>query len=556
MAGAKKWGVITAVLLFAPLLVYWPTWNFDFVTFDDGIHIYRNKLLNPPTWEGLRRLWQAPYQGLYVPLTYTVWAALSAVAYAADHASPVLFHAANVILHTINGGLVCCLLRAMGIAWAPALAATLFFVWHPLQVEPVAWISSLKDLLCSAFVLLALWQYVRFAKLEPGRRRVVAYLVSIAAFFLAILAKPAAIVFPLMAAVIDLAVLRRDWKSSWPAWLPWVWVALPVAWLTKSQQPDIQLDFVPAWYQRVLLAGDALVFYLSKTLFPFALSLNYGRTPERVLQGRWVLWIAVLPLLVGALAWRRRRESQRWLAGFLLFVVYLLPVLGLVPFYYQKYSTVADRFAYLALVGPALILGSWLASASRAGWVVTGVTLGFFGCLSSAQTEMWRDNRSFIRQVARVNAGDADIQYSLGIVLAEESQPPGQGSFYSHLLRLRPTERDEVSRKKRHDEAVHHFQQALRLNPRHAPAHNNLGILFQRTGELRQAEWHFREAGNLEPKMGEAFNNLGVVLAELGDIRGALSAFSRAVELSPGDASAAGNLARAKGMLSGKEGKL
>ena len=39
-----------------------------------------------------------------------------------------------------------------------------------------------------------------------------------------------------------------------------------------------------------------------------------------------------------------------------MFVAFLLPTLGLVPFAFQAHSTVADRYAYLPLIGIGLVV--------------------------------------------------------------------------------------------------------------------------------------------------------------------------------------------------------
>ena len=155
------WGgnrtIILLGLLLAPLVVFWPVPQFGYVPFDDGLHVYSNPHLNPPTLKKIAALWTRPYRGLYVPLTYTAWAVQAKFAGKAGHPlSPRLFHVGNLIFHSMNGVLLFLLLTALGLPSLPAFFGCLFFAWHPLQIEPVAWISALKDLLCGFFVLLAL----------------------------------------------------------------------------------------------------------------------------------------------------------------------------------------------------------------------------------------------------------------------------------------------------------------------------------------------------------------------------------------------------------------
>ena len=58
------------------------------------------------------------------------------------------------------------------------------------------------------------------------------------------------------------------------------------------------------------------------------------------------------------------------------------------------------------------------------------------------------------------------------------------------------------------DEAIRQFQAALRYRPDHAPAHNGLGIALARTGRTDEAIREFEEALRLKPDYPTASNNL------------------------------------------------
>src|SRR5205823_5816266 len=115
---------------------------------------------------------------------------------------------------------------------------------------------------------------------------------------------------------------------------------------------------VSVW-KRPLLAADALMFYLRQVFFPARLGFDYGRSPDWVLaHGR--AWIAVGVLANAAIIifFALPRKAPAVIAA-AIFTAGLLPVLGLVPFDFQVYSTVADHYAYLAMLGPALAV-AWL----------------------------------------------------------------------------------------------------------------------------------------------------------------------------------------------------
>jgi len=96
-------------------------------------------------------------------------------------------------------------------------------------------------------------------------------------------------------------------------------------------------------------------------LVPFRLGIDYGRSPEYVLQHGWALITGLVPWALGGVLWLFRDRAQWLLASAAVFVVGLLPGLGLIPFGFQNYSTVADRYLYLPMLGPGMVV-AWLVS--------------------------------------------------------------------------------------------------------------------------------------------------------------------------------------------------
>lgn len=62
------------------------------------------------------------------------------------------------------------------------------------------------------------------------------------------------------------------------------------------------------------------------------------------------------------------------------------------------------------------------------------------------------------------------------------------------------------------DEAIEHYQAALKIAPEYYPAHNNLGSLFLGRSDFKSAEEQFREAVRLDQNEAQAYFNLGNVL--------------------------------------------
>jgi tetratricopeptide (TPR) repeat protein len=87
-------------------------------------------------------------------------------------------------------------------------------------------------------------------------------------------------------------------------------------------------------------------------------------------------------------------------------------------------------------------------------------------------------------------------------------------------------------------EAIERYEQLLTLEPRHAVAHNNLGVARNKLGHYREAEEHFRRAIALKKTYAEAHCNLGTLLRLCGQVAESEAAVRRALELKPADVNA------------------
>jgi len=94
-------------------------------------------------------------------------------------------------------------------------------------------------------------------------------------------------------------------------------------------------------------------------------------------------------------------------------------------------------------------------------------------------------------------------------------------------------------------EAIEHYQQAVRIRPDYAEAHNNWGVVLTQQGKLAEAIEHFQQALRIQPENAEAHNNWGVVLDRQGKPAEAIEHFQQALRIKLDYAEARANLARA-----------
>lgn len=500
------------------------TLGFEFVMYDDNFHVTENWRLFPVTLGNLWWFWKTPYFSEYVPLTYMWYAALSWVSgWFASAPVPGLFHGGCVLLHAGCCLAVFALLRRFVAGTWAAAASALMFGLHPLQVESVAWVSETRGLLATLLGIAAMGLYLHAAQrgtaLTAGRRRLFLFVAALA-MALALLSKPSAVSVPLVTVALDHFWLRRSWRqiALWIA--PWLLMAAAMVVITKLQQPDSNIRTLTETKTRPLIAADALAFYLLKLVVPWPLGADYGRTPVAVLKSGALWWTWVVPVLaLSGIAWRGGKAARTAAA---VFVSTLAPVLGLAPFAFQEISTVADRYAYLALLGPAWGLAAWLDTGAmrwnrRKVFGACAVALLVLAGLSFRQSLVWRNSITLLEAMQAQNPVSFVALNNLGMLKREA------GDF---------------------EEAMQLVQRAVALRPHDADAHTNLGIALFDAEKMDEGLIEFKRAVELLPKAIRYRRNLAQAHWRMGDVDAARAQYDLILRSAAGDVPSLVGLAR------------
>jgi protein O-mannosyl-transferase len=496
----------------AAWLVFSPVLSARFVDYDDTTLIIQNAGLNPPTWRSTADFWIQPTNGLYTPLAYTLWAGVAKAEYdpaqQAHHA--LAYHILNLVLHTPAGLAAFLLLKELLPArqtFAACAGAAVFLI-HPLQVEPVAWISGMNNLLAGALGLAALWQYLVYAKSVPPSRR--HFLFATLLYAAALLSKPTSIVIPLLALILDPRPRRIAVKTV----AIWLAMAVPLAIATRLVQTG-QPDALPLT-QRVWVAVDAMGFYAVKLFAPVNLTIDYLRRPQWLMAHAAEGWHGVVTILIAlTLAWKIPWTR----AGLAIAAVALLPVLGLVPFAFQDYSTVADRYMYLSLFGIGLAVAQFLARAK--GLVPRAVTVCILILLamrSYDQTQVWHDTGTLARnQLAVEPDSSTGHKFLASWDIAWNQNTDAETECRAAIAaQLREGKTDDTLvwqlygnllwQEGRRDEAIQQYEFAAdhMVGPSRAIALMNLAAAYIAKGDFPAARQRLQDALTIEPDNAQA----------------------------------------------------
>jgi tetratricopeptide (TPR) repeat protein len=539
------WLLLPALLL-AVMAAYYPAWQGGMLWDDDG-HITRSDLR---TVAGLGRIWfdlKATQQ--YYPVVHSVfW-----IQHRLWGDDMLGYHLVNIILHGLSAFLIAVILQRLSVpgAW---LAAAIFAL-HPVHVESVAWVTELKNTLSGVLYLSAMLVYLRY---DQARKRHL-YAGALALFVLALLSKTVTATLPAALLVVFWWRLGRlEWRRDVRPLVPFFVIGaaggLFTAYLERTLIGAQGAEFQFTIVERGLIAGRVIWFYLGKLFLPINLMFIYPRW--QVSQAVW--WQYLYP--VGALAlltvlWLMRNRSRAPLAAMLLFCGTLFPALGFFNVFPFRFSFVADHFQYLASIAvialfSAIVAGlaeRWHIRSKPAIALLLVLTAGLLGIPAWSQSRQYADAETLYRATIDRNPSCWLAYNNLGIVKADTLKDEALAHF-EHALRLKPDE-PEVHNNLgsilrgmgRLQEAVDHLQVALRLDPNYFDAHHNLGLTLMRLGRP-EALIHLQEAVRLNPGSAEARSSLGNALKAVGRIEEARIQYQQALQLRPDYADARYNL--------------
>lgn len=538
-AGWNVW-LCVLVLIVAPLAVFGRAVNFGFVDWwDDNLHLWDNPYFQPFSLSHLLQLWYEPYFGEYVPMLYTWFGGCLWLSGVIDGQStytvfnPMVFHAGNLVLHVSCGLLVFRLLRRLLQDNRAACCGALVFALHPIVTEPVAWVSEARGLLAMFFGLLAVWHYLESvtpaatsglpAVPKSTRWRVAHYVLGTVFFALALASKPSAVSWPLVAAALDWGFLRRDWRAMAKSLAPWLVLTAVLTVVTKFEQSaDSIREIVPLW-QRPLVAADALAFYLYKLAVPLQLIPDHGRMPSVAFARGWPYWTWIVPAVAGVALWRLGNRVA-WTAA-AVFVAGLAPVLGFIPFIFQDISTVADRYVYIALLGPALLCG-WLVT-RRPGpifYAVLGLLLLGWSVIGWQQVGHWRNSEAIFTHSLQVNPNSRIMLYNLVASLCHKQQFEEALEPATRSLEIAPDEEKAylnlgvvLRDLKRLDEAGDVLQKGIQANPKSVILRRVLAQVRMLQGRPAESKVFYEQILAIEPANVAASLGLANVAIEQGD---------------------------------------
>jgi len=444
-----------------------------------------------------------------------------------------------------------------------ACAAALLWTVHPLQTESVTYTVQRAESLMGLFYLLTLYCFIRGSEGDGGALSSSApprgapadekaaspmSLVWLGLAWLACLfgmaTKEVMASAPIMVLLYDWLFVSGTFRGAWRRRGAW-YVALAATWIllahfvlsNSGRGNSVGFGLGISWWAYALTQFPAIVHYLWLSAWPHPLIFDYG--------AEWVAhpWsaapdIAIVAILaVASLIALWRRSAFGYLGA------WFFAILGPTCLAPSNRQTLAEHRMYLALaaviVAGVLVLSAWRVTRRASPGLFLLAAL-VFCVLTFRRNEIYHTPLALWSDTVAKRPENPRAQENLGGALLDAGRIDEAVPHYEMAIRINPTQAQArfnfanlLVRLGRRPEAVAEYETTLRLEPDLFGAHINLGLVFEQAKRLPEAIAQFQTALRLQPDSAAAHDDLGDALLGSGHIREAMGEFQRAVQLQP-----------------------
>lgn len=559
------------VIIITGFIFFSPTLSNQFINLDDNKFITENSLVNGKMENaGAEAFQKHLYSPWYKPLVYLSWQA----EYKLSEGEPWLFHLNNLLLHIINSVLAFfillyflkALIKPHDKIWIFALFGALIFALHPMKVESVAWAMERKDMLFGFFFLSGLLSYIFFIR----TRKAIYLLITFCAYALGLLSKSMIIVFPLILLVVDFAFSNTRRIKFQIAKIPLLLLMLGGLYIYGvlfnygsilhgiTGNTDISLADGSilegariSIYERGLVSSFRILSMGDRFFFPINLSIVYPGG-NIMTGGSLPSWFVIYPLiimLILGIGIIFRKKLPVILIGSLIFIIGLLPVLGMPG---DSSSFIADRYTYIPSLGAILLIcylafwfyksGGWISNVVLA---IILILTGLNAYASYNRTKVFHDSISLWNDVINKYPTATIAWDNRGSARNQEGDLEGALADYSMAISIDPSQASLYNNRgatylesNQFPEAIDDLKRAIELNPGYYKAENNLAMAFEKSGQWREAYDVWTRVLELKPDITYLHQTKGeIAFSNLKDYEAAINDYTHAIRYEPMNAS-------------------
>jgi len=241
----------------------------------------------------------------------------------------------------------------------------------------------------------------------------------------------------------------------------------------------------------------------------------------------------------------------------------LLAVVGLIQVGEQSH---ADRYTYLPHIG-LFILGAWLVtdvttvshSRVRLALATTAIIIIAFACMAFIQTSYWRNSETLWNHALAVTSENDVAHNNLGYLYSARGELDQAIWHFEAASTIRSRKldphykvgsafvemnlADALGQKGHTNEAMVHYEEAIKLSPTYADAYYNRGNILFAAGRTEEAIADWKKTLQLQPNDADAYTCLGNAFLRRGASNEAITHYEKASSLAPEDPHSRNNMA-------------
>jgi tetratricopeptide (TPR) repeat protein len=566
--------------------------------FDDYYQILNNKwltglkylpeILTSPHWAFHEGDFSGGASNYYRPITHLIYL----IGYQFFGPNPYGYHLINIIFHSMNSILVFLVASILfGTAGIDvknssrllfATLAALIFAAHPINVEPISWISSIPELSLAFFFLLSFYLYLLYRKraeetVSTNRSVLIPYTLSIIMYAMALISKETAIVLPLLFAVYDfpfkkpLNLIRR--------YLPYCAVAIIYLYIRSRIVGSEDSIHASSSYQYIWTIFYLTGQYFEKLLLPVYLKTYYFFQPAdsiadlSALEALSVITFTVLLALSIYIGWSRKKLLP---IGLMLIVIPLLP--PILSFnYIHGERLVSERYLYIPSAGFALLLSygfmylyehpihrsfSNISRRAILVFILAFSLLASYSAMTVKRTAIWKDEYAYWSEAVKWAPQSAVTHANLGTAYTDKKMYKEGLREYEAALKIK-TDWDGLYMNigslyynlNIQDNALEMFNKALSVSTNDSikgEIYSRLGRIYFKKSDWDKSILNYEKALALNyRKDADLYNKLGIAYGNKGLLKEAIKAFQIVLTINPGHSGARKNIEKVRKILNG-----
>jgi len=537
------WFLVCALLVLTTFFIYSPVRNHSFVKYDDDKYVTENPNVNTGlSLKNIKWAFTTNYASNWHPLTWLSHM-LDCEIFGLNAG---LHHLVNLAIHIANTLLLFIIFNRMTRKFWPSAFIAALFAIHPLHVESVAWVAERKDVLSTLFWLLTMWAYAEYVR----KPKVTKYLLTFSFFALGLMTKPMLVTLPVVLLILDYWPLQRtkQFKRVALEKLPFFILSAVSCVVTfLVQRSGGAVVAIESFNLKIRFANATISYirYIEKMFWPVKLAVLYPHPGANVSIVKAAICAAAILSLTACFIYIGRKRKY-FLAGWLWYLVTLVPVIGLVQVGAQS---MADRYTYIPLLGLFIIIafaaGELTGQLRIRKTIVTGLavtTIVILSVLTRQQLKYWSDSEALFAHTLNVTKNNHVMYNNYGAFLKETNRPDLAIEQFAKALKLRPNSSEvhtnlgnALAAAGRFEDAIAHHKTAIELSPFAPEAHYNLAVVLSKTGKGDQAIHEYQKALDVTPNNCDALTNIGFLFAQKGKTVKAIEYYKNALQCRPGD---------------------